>query len=271
MSDDVSHLCNGSSTSGTESNLLIDPKDVICPVCKEALVFPRSYDCGHVVCELCMCEMDARDISEDTHSMVVHHCPVCRYPTLKSWNIRPRCIAMESIAASHPEFEERKAEVLPKIQEYRSNLCIAPRDIDLATVSYFSRAKLALDLYEIILDRLYIAALEGLEFVSITEPDIVKNIEKVVDILSRRLFLRHNVYKILVTRAECTIYLSKNAFNWRRQHENPSWDDPAPPATPIGRSLVSAIMRLRTQETAEGPSERPSEGPSERPSEPTES
>lgn len=246
MSDDVSHLPNGSSTSGANSSLLLDPKDVICPVCQEVFVFPRSYDCGHVVCELCMCEMDIRDTSADTHDMVVHNCPVCRFPTLKPWYKRTRSISMESIATVHPEFNERKSEVLPKIEEHRSNIYIAPRDIDLSIVSYFSRSKIALEIYETLVERLYNAALEGLEFLSITEPRIVKNIEKVVDILSRRLFLRHNVYKILITRRECTIYLTKNAFTWRRDHENPTWVDPAPMDTQ-SRRILSSLMRLRNR------------------------
>ena len=55
-----------------------------------------------------------------------------------------------------------------------------PRDIDLADISHTARIKLALTLYEVLVERLYKAALRGLSHLIIKERDIVNEIEKVV-------------------------------------------------------------------------------------------
>jgi hypothetical protein len=185
-----------------------------------------------------MFEMDSRDASNDVHVVGIHHCPVCRFPTLKPWYHRPRSIALEQITVNHPDYETRKLEVIARLDEFKSNIPVIPPNVDLANVAYFSRCKLALELYEVLVERLYTAAREGLGFITINEPGLVKEIEKVVDILARRLFLRHNVYKVLVTRVECTIYLTQEAFSWRRQHENSHWIDPSPVSTTNNTSSI---------------------------------
>ena len=250
MSDDASPSPTECPQSERISSLLLDPKDVICPICTEIFVFPRSYDCGHAICELCMHEMDRRDTTADTHTLSIHNCPICRFPTLKPWYHRPRAIALEQITSQHPDYEKRKEEVTVLLAEYKSTIPIVPKNTDLANLAYFARCKLALELYEVLVERVYTAALDGLNFVSITEPGLVGDIEKVVDLLSKRLFRDHNVYKVLVTRAECTIYLSKDAFTWRRQHENPSWLDPNPSSSAANdtrfgtRLLNTSLTRL---------------------------
>jgi hypothetical protein len=119
----------------------------------------------------------------------------------------------------------------------KGELVQIPDTIDLAKTVYNSRINLALDLYEIILEKLYNAAKEGKNHLIIKERSIVSEIEKVGDILSYQFFLKHNVYRILTTRGECTIYLTKQAFEWRRNHENPNWIDPTNPTLEEMHSL----------------------------------
>ena len=207
----------------------IDLSDLLCPICADVFVIPRTYDCGHTVCETCMYEMDIRQLSDDTHIAVIYKCPVCRDPTLKSWNNRPINFLLEQLASKHPDYEKRKREVTEMIHHRKSQLIYIPDTVDLAKTSYDSRINLALDLYEILLEKLYIAAKDGKNHLIIKEKSIVSNIEKVGDILSYQLFKKHNVYRILTTRGECTIYLTRDAFNWRRNHENRSWVDPTDP------------------------------------------
>ena len=207
----------------------IDLSDLLCPICADVFVIPRTYDCGHTVCETCMYEMDIRQLSDDTHVAVIYKCPVCRDPTLKSWNNRPLNFLLEQLASKHPDYEKRKREVTEMIHHRKSQLIYIPDTVDLAKTSYDSRINLALDLYEILLEKLYIAAKDGKNHLIIKEKSIVSNIEKVGDILSYQLFKKHNVYRILTTRGECTIYLTRDAFNWRRNHENRSWVDPTDP------------------------------------------
>lgn len=229
MSGDKS-TANSKVSGDASSDLLLDDKDVTCPVCKEIFVFPRMYECGHTVCELCMYEMDRRDCSVDAHTASVHHCPVCRHPTLRSWHSRPLSVLLEKIASTHPNYSKRKQEVLEEQSKREGGIIYIPKDIDLADTSHTSRIKIALALYEILVERLYKAALRGLSYLVIKEALIVRDIEKVIDLLSVHLFTKHNIYKILVTRGECTIHIHKDAFSWRRSYENSSWEDPSGPA-----------------------------------------
>jgi len=204
----------------------IDLSDLLCPICADVFVFPRTYSCGHTVCETCMYEMDIRQLADDTHVAVVYKCPVCREPTLKSWNNRPMNFLLEQLSSRHPNYVKRKEEVLEMKKQRKSKLVSISDTVDLAKTCYNSRINLALDLYDILLEKLYIAAKDGKNHLIIKEKSIVSDIEKVADILSYQLFSKHNVYRMLTTRKECTIYLTRSAFTWRRNYENLQWSDP---------------------------------------------
>tara|TARA_B110000908_G_scaffold172322_1_gene239034 strand:- start:420 stop:1259 length:840 start_codon:yes stop_codon:yes gene_type:complete len=211
------------------STTKLDLNEILCPICRDVFVYPRVYDCGHAVCETCMYEIDIRSRSPDTHTVEIHRCPVCRHPTLKSWNNRPLSFLIERIASTHPDYKKRKKEVIGLKDKRKSTLMIIPDTIDLAKECYNTRINLALDLYEILLEKLYLAAKEGKNHLIIKELAIVSEIEKVGDILSFQLFSNHNIYRLIVTRVECTIYLTRNAFIWRRNFENSGWIDPTDP------------------------------------------
>ena len=225
MSHDQS-IANSTVSDDTSSDLLLDDKDVMCPVCKDVFVFPRTYECGHTVCELCMYEMDRRDCSVDAHTARIHHCPVCRHPTIRSWHNRPLSVLIEKIASNHPSYPKRKQEVLEERSNREGSIAYIPTNIDLADTARTSRVKIALSLYDVLIERLYKAALRGLSYLVIREKKIVTNIEKVIDLLSAQLFVQHNIYKIMVTRGECTIHIHKDAFAWRRSYENRNYQDP---------------------------------------------
>lgn len=225
----------------------IDISDVICPICCDVFISPRVYDCGHTTCEQCMYEIDIRTTAADTHTVEIFRCPLCRCPTLKGWNNRPLNYILGKIASRHPNYTQRKQEVSTLKDQRKCNLVQIPDTIDLAQTAYNSRVTLALELYEIILEKLYIAAKDGKGHLVIKEKAIVAEIEKVCDILSYQLFSKHNVYRMLTTRGECTIYLTKNAFAWRRNYENANWTDPtleeiqdlSTPTSPIPHSPVA--------------------------------
>lgn len=230
MSTDVSTASSKASVDA-DQDMLLDDKDITCPVCKEVFVYPRIYECGHTVCEECMYQMDMHDYSGDTHTASVHHCPVCRKPTLRNWHSRPISILLGKICAKHPDYVARKKEVLENKKKRDSGIVYIPSDLDLAATSHKARIKLTLSLYEVLLERLYKAAIQGLNHLIIKDREIVSDIEKVVDMLSVQLFTKHNIYKILVTRGECTIYITKRAFTWRREYQNRSWSRPGSSST----------------------------------------
>jgi hypothetical protein len=225
MSSDRS-ITNSTASNDAPSDLLLDDKDVTCPVCKEVFVFPRTYECGHTICELCMYEMDRRDCNADTHTASIHHCPVCRHATLRSWHSRPLSVILEKIASGHPDYPKRRVEVLEERSKREGSIIYIPKDIDLAYASHTARLKLSFSIYEVLIELLFKAARRGLSHLIIKDKTIVGDIEKVIDLLSVQLFAKHNVYKILVTRGECTIYIHRDAFSWRRQYENGRWEDP---------------------------------------------
>ena len=35
--------------------------ELFCPICNDLFVYPRSYSCGHTLCEMCMIKMDKID------------------------------------------------------------------------------------------------------------------------------------------------------------------------------------------------------------------
>uniref|UniRef100_A0A6C0LZJ7 RING-type domain-containing protein n=1 Tax=viral metagenome TaxID=1070528 RepID=A0A6C0LZJ7_9ZZZZ len=226
------------STEDDTINLHLDISDIICPICKEVFVFPRTYDCGHIVCELCMYEMDRRDESGDTHISIIHSCPICRKATLKRWYNRPVSHLIERIASVHPDYKRRREEIIIMKKARVDRQIYIPNNIDIALLSHESRIKLSLEIYDNILERLYIAANQGKNHIIINNMSIVSDIEKVGDILSMQLFNNHNIYRLIVTRSECTIYFTKNAFNWRRSFDNTEWRDPLEDLLPPQDSVL---------------------------------
>ena len=62
---------------------------LLCPICRDLLIIPRIYTCGHNVCEECMINTD-KVVDEDTmHTLPIYKCPICRSETLAKWNDRP--------------------------------------------------------------------------------------------------------------------------------------------------------------------------------------
>ena len=71
MSSDENSQC--------DTDMVIKSSDLVCPICRELYVNPRSYTCGHTLCEICMIEMDKVDAQKcNTHQAPIHTCPICR-------------------------------------------------------------------------------------------------------------------------------------------------------------------------------------------------
>lgn len=232
-------------------NLQIDVSELTCPICTDVFVFPRTYECGHTVCETCMYEMDKHDKTSETHTASIHKCPVCRHPTLKSWRDRPLSVLLERLSSNHPDYIKRKKEVddIKKKRDVKQESISC--NIDIASVSYISRNKIANEIYDTILELIFIAAKQGKNHIIIKNKKIVSDIEKVGDILSRRLFSRNNIFRLIVTMNECTIYFTEDAFSWRRNFENTSWREPmdgsvslqpTEPPPPVPSSAISIFF-----------------------------
>ena len=84
--------------------------------------------------------------------------------------------------------------------------------------------------------------MDGAGYVCITEPNVVADIEKTIDVLSSMLFRKNNVYRVQVTRQECTIHLIKNA-NWKRDFRNNSYDNPNPNVNNDEDIVTTGVLR----------------------------
>ena len=59
--------------------------DYMCPICKDYLLQPRIYECGHTICERCMinCDKSVKSEVRSTFDTPIYKCPLCRK---KNWN-----------------------------------------------------------------------------------------------------------------------------------------------------------------------------------------
>jgi len=67
---------------------------------------------------------------------------------------------------------------------------------------------------------LYAAASDGKRYVIISEQILVQRMEICLDLISKFLFEKNNVFKVLVTPEEATIIFTRNAFNTQREYTN---------------------------------------------------
>ena len=99
------------STSKETDNtcILVKNTELFCPICNDLFVYPRSYSCGHTLCEICMIKMDKIDKeNSDTTTISNHSCPLCRKTTIKTWFQRPINITIQSICSKHVDYSKRK-------------------------------------------------------------------------------------------------------------------------------------------------------------------
>ena len=68
-----------------------DNNHQLCPVCKDMMLIPRIYICGHTVCERCMIKTDKlRDENNDlVFTATIYKCPLCRSQTYLDIESRP--------------------------------------------------------------------------------------------------------------------------------------------------------------------------------------
>ena len=221
-----------------DTDVLIEDVHLQCPVCKDLYVRPRMYPCGHSCCEECMITMDRLKAETSIYHTPLYKCPCCRAESIFKWYSRPINHALSSICRLHPNYETR----LEEVGETKEKEDTAPADVNLRTLAMESRHHIAVDLYDKLLPLLYAAAGEGRRHVVITDKQTIRRIELVCDILSKLLFDRHNVYKVLCTRNECQVIFSDDAFTILREYTNSAANPPLP-TTPIRLVDIDTITQ----------------------------
>ena len=65
--------------------------EIKCPICIETPLYPRLYECGHTVCEICMQNHDHAETDRNycVFEATNFTCPICRKSSITPWYLRP--------------------------------------------------------------------------------------------------------------------------------------------------------------------------------------
>ena len=186
-----------------------------CAICKDLYVYPRLYPCGHSTCESCMASIDTHTATPSAFHLTIYSCPICRNKTMVPWFYREENIALRRIVECHPTYVARMQEHGERIQVEEED--IEENDVDLECLCHRARDHEARKLYSTLFPLLYRAAKRGKQYVLITNINDIRRIEPVADVLANLFIEKHNIYKFMVTRTECTIVFTKDAFQVNRE------------------------------------------------------
>lgn len=215
-----------------------------CCVCKDLYVFPRQYNCGHSCCEKCMAQIDRHTAAPSSFHLTIYSCPICRFKTIIPWYHREPNIALRRIVECHPNFEERMKEHGER--QKMIEVAITEDGVDLEEVCTNARQNEADRLYKTFYPLLFFAASKGKQYIVISNLDDVQQIEPVADLFANMLIDNHNIYKLLITRSECTIMFTENAFCVGREFVriDEEIDDVAEELAAIGTRLPVPLLRI---------------------------
>ena len=102
-----------------------------CPICKDSLLTPRIYPCGHHICEECMIKSDQNTHSESPAALPIYKCPICRHETMEEWWKRPIDTNLIDLLCKLSEDYKEKHESHSKHESEQLEITI-PTNINLA-------------------------------------------------------------------------------------------------------------------------------------------
>lgn len=187
-----------------------------CCVCRDLFVYPRLYSCGHSVCEQCMSNVDKHTTRTSAFHLPIFTCPMCRFKTLIPWFCRQENLALRRIVETHPQYADRLKEHGDR--EKKEIDVQVVDNVDLDELCTNARVQHAEALYRRLYPLLFLAASQGKQHVIISSLPDVQEIEPIADLFANMLIEKHNIYKVLITRHECTIMFTENAFDVGREY-----------------------------------------------------
>lgn len=198
---------------------------LLCPICRDLLIVPRLYKCGHNVCEECMVNADKTTEEDYTHTAPVYKCPICRDETIQKWYDRPINNALIDVLCKLSiEYKLRNNQHIRKKVADIPESCV-PNNVNLAYISKNIREIRSENIYKQILPILYRAALDGKAYVNITTSDI----SGVSDLVAKKLIERNGIYRFTSNLRECQIELVQTGHLYQRydfENENYNTTDP---------------------------------------------
>jgi len=87
------------------------PDPFCCPICRELLIEPEMFSCGHTLCKLC--------ITNTKRPHMGCTCPVCR---ASIYTTAPNLALRDVITQQYPEQQQKRAQQLKEIQDLGSKL-----------------------------------------------------------------------------------------------------------------------------------------------------
>ena len=229
-----------------------------CPICKDILIIPRLYECGHSVCEKCMIGYDNVKDNDNakTFDLTEYACPVCRHKTIKTWSMRPINHQLISILEQNPRYvrlSEKYKKEYPTLKPY-----IVPKGLNLSYIAHKARIAKAHELYNELLPLLYDAAIKGKPRIIVTTN--IKEYRFVADILAKLLY-SSGIKRFFTTPSEVNIdIISIPTRSWRFEYNNPNYnitdewldvddddidDDPDDPDDPIPTPTIIPLLSTR--------------------------
>ena len=204
--------------------------ELLCPICKDYNVQPRLYDCGHSICEKCMVKKDDIDKRKVVNVFTIDYyaCPICRNYTMKPWYLRPINRSLIDLLSIDDGYKEaHNAYTDDGHSEYDRMIYNPPDDMDLSRLAEDSRIAIANNIYNDIIPILFEAASKGKAFITIPTP-LARDVRMVGDLVSKRLFQKHNIYKMVCSFRECTIELikSQEGDGIRNEYQNGEYVNP---------------------------------------------
>lgn len=193
--------------------------EIKCPICMEAPLYPRLYECGHTVCEICMQNHDHAETDRNYNIFQATNftCPICRKASISPWYIRPINRALLDILLKDTEYIKKHEEYMCKRIDISTTDMTIPENLDMSFISKQKRKEMCETIYKKILPVIFEAATFGKTYIVITEK--ASDIKVVVDLLAEKLF-KHNIFKIITSSRECTIEIVPSDKNYNCEFEN---------------------------------------------------
>lgn len=211
-----------------------------CPVCQSLMIRPRSYECGHTLCHLCMLRTDLVAIEDaPPNTLPMFRCPVCRSASLVPTHDRPINHAIATLAEESPEYEDRLKQADEdfdalvddhgeEVRELGNKL--PDTEKDLSGVAKRVRKRRAHLMFQKILPAVRRAAQKGTSRLHITTKarDLAELASDIVPML-----FKYGIHSVVSSPREFVVNIIKDDRTiWTGEYVNQSYVEPQSPVSP---------------------------------------
>ena len=198
--------------------------DYSCPICREMMIMPRLYNCGHSVCQECMIKSDesSQESTISIFQLPVYKCPLCRNETNGEWHSRPvNHSLIDLLSQNNEEYKKATAEYKIKYLDDKDNIDEISETLNLGYIVYKKRMQKCNKIYKQILPLLFKAAISGKPYITITAN--TNEIQTVADLLAKKLFKNNKVFKVQSSFREFQIDFVPSDRSYKCEYENPTY------------------------------------------------